>query len=82
MKMIMLAFRNFKSSVRIYMALIISLAFTIAVYFNFQNMIYSNMFASLGDHNKEFTDMIIQTVSVVLICFSFFFPITSSFLIL
>ena len=73
MKMIMLAFRNFKSSVRIYMALIISLAFTIAVYFNFQNMIYSNMFASLGDHNKEFTDMIIQTVSVVLICFSFFF---------
>lgn len=73
MKMISLVFRNFKSSVRSYMALIVSLAFTIAVYFNFQNMIYSNTFASLGSHNKEFINMIIQTVSVVLICFSFFF---------
>ncbi len=73
MKMIALAFRNFKSSAKSYLSLVISLSFTIAVYFNFQNMIYSNTFASLGSHNKEFIDILIQTVSVVLCCFSFCF---------
>ena len=73
MKMIALAFRNFKSSAQSYLSLVISLSFTIAVYFNFQNMIYSNTFASLGSHNKEFIDILIQTVSVVLLLFFLLF---------
>ncbi len=50
-----------------------SLAFTILVLFNFQNIIYSESFAVLGEHNKEYIDMLVQTVTVVLCCFMFFF---------
>ncbi len=73
MRMFRLAFINFRNSFRSYLSLVFSLAFTILVPFNFQNIIYSESFAVLGEHNKEYIDMLVQTVTVVLCCFMFFF---------
>ena len=71
--MMRLAFSNFKSSFRNYLSLIISLAFTILVFLNFQNIIYTNMFESLGEHNSDYIEIIVRVISVVLGCFMFFF---------
>lgn len=68
-----LAFWNFKSSLKSYLALIVSMAFTILVFLNFQNITYSNLFDVLGQHNKHYIDILIQTISFVLGCFMFFF---------
>lgn len=73
MSMTRLAFLNFKNSFRNYLSLIISLAFTVLVVFNFQNLIYSDTFSVLGQHNREFINILIQVISIVLICFIFFF---------
>lgn len=73
MRMFRLAFINFRNSFRSYLSLVFSLAFTILVLFNFQNIIYSESFAVLGEHNKEYIDILVQTVTVVLCCFMFFF---------
>ncbi|MGN0295031.1 MAG: FtsX-like permease family protein [Lachnospiraceae bacterium] len=73
MSMMRLAFLNFKSSFRNYLSLIISLAFTILVFLNFQNLIYSDTFSVLGQRNKEYINILIQVISIVLICFMFFF---------
>lgn len=73
MRMIQLAFLNFRNSFKSYLSLIISLSFTILILYNFQNIIYSEAFAVLGQHNKEYIDILIQVVTVVLLCFMFFF---------
>ncbi len=73
MRMMKLAVMNFKGSFKGYLSLVISLAFTILIFLNFQNIIYSDAFAVLGTRNKEFVDIIVQVVSFVLGCFMFFF---------
>ena len=73
MRMTKLAAMNFKSNVKSYFALVISLAFTILVLYNFQNMIYSEIFVALGEHNSHLINTLIQMISIVLICFMFFF---------
>ncbi len=71
MSMIRLAFLNFKNSFRNYLTLVISLAFTILVLFNFQNLIVSGAFETLGTRNREYVEIIIQVISFVLVCFMF-----------
>ncbi|MDD3337771.1 MAG: ABC transporter permease [Lachnospiraceae bacterium] len=71
--MLKLALQNFKSSFRNYIALVISLAFTILVLLNFQYIIYSDAFTTLGERNKQYIDMVVQIISIVLGCFMFFF---------
>ncbi len=73
MRMMQLAFLNFKNSFKSYLSLVISLAFTILIFLNFQNVIYADSFAVLGAKNKEYVDIIIEVVSFVLGCFMFFF---------
>lgn len=73
MSMMKLALWNFKSSFKNYLAIILSLAFTILVFLNFQNVIYSDIFEGLGGDNKRYIDIIIQVISFVLGCFMFFF---------
>lgn len=73
MSMTRLAFLNFKSSFKHYLALIISMAFTILVFLNFQTVIYSDLFLVLGEHNKEYIDIVVRVISFVLGCFMFFF---------
>ncbi|MDE7268415.1 MAG: hypothetical protein K2N89_13210, partial [Lachnospiraceae bacterium] len=60
MNMIHLAYINFKNSFKSYLSLILSLTFTILVFFNFQNVIYSETFAVLGQRNKDYIDMLIE----------------------
>lgn len=42
MSLFKLAYSNFKRSVKNYVALIISLSFSIFTFFNFQNIVFSN----------------------------------------
>lgn len=71
--MMQLALSNVKSSFKNYLAVILSLAFTILVFLNFQNIVCSDIFEGLGDQNKEYIDILIQVISFVLGCFMFFF---------
>lgn len=73
MRMTKLALMNFKSSFKSYLALVISLAFTILVLYNFQNMIYSEIFVVLGERNSYLINTLIQMITIVLVCFMFFF---------
>lgn len=73
MSMLKLAFLNFKTSVRNYLSLVVSLAFTILIVYNFQNLIGSGVLDRLGSHNAEYVAMILNTITFVLGCFMFFF---------
>ena len=72
MSMFKLAFMNFKNSMRNYLSLIFSLAFTVLVLYNFQNLISSGVLDRLGIHNAEYVEMILQIITFVLGCFMFF----------
>lgn len=73
MKLLALSFSNFKRSVREYGMLILSLTFSIFVFFNFQSVIYSESMDVLENYNKEYIDIIVQAASVVFGVFLFFF---------
>lgn len=68
-----LAAQNFRKSISSYLSLILSLAFTVMILFNFQNIIYTEAFAVLQGRNKEYIDIVIQVITVVLVVFLFFF---------
>lgn len=73
MRMMQRAFRNFKGNFKNYLSLVISLAFTILVFLNFQNIIFSDSFAALGEINRSNADTLVEICSFVLGCFMFFF---------
>ena len=58
-----LAWINFKSGFKNYLSLVVSLAFTILVLFNFQNLIYSGGFEILGTRNKEYVEIIVNMIT-------------------
>lgn len=68
-----LAFSNFKRSVHQYASLILALAFSIFIFFNFQNVIYSDSMDVLKNFNKSYIDMVVQAATVVFTVFLFFF---------
>lgn len=73
MSMVKLAFLNFKASFKNYLSLIISLAFTILIFLNFQNIVYSEALETLGKMNARNIGIVVQAISVVLSCFMIFF---------
>ncbi len=73
MRLMQLAFLNFKNNLKNYLSLVLSLSFTILIFFNFQNIIYSDSFEVLGTQNKDYIDIIVRVISFVLGCFMFFF---------
>ena len=73
MGMTRLAFLNFKSGFKNYLSLVLSLAFTVLVFLNFQNMLGSDAYKVLGTRNKEYIDILVGTASFVLGCFMVFF---------
>lgn len=73
MSMMKLALLNYKNSFKNYLSLIVSLAFTILIFLNFQNLVYSDIFDMLGESNKEYIIIIIQVITIVLCCFMLFF---------
>lgn len=73
MRLYQLAWQNVKSSLKNYLSLILSLAFTVMIFLNFQNMVYADALDTIGSHNKNYSDMLVQTLSVVLGVFMVFF---------
>ena len=67
MSLFKLAYSNFKRSVKNYVALIISLSFSIFTFFNFQNIVFSNAMDVLKEKNSDYIAIIIQVISIVLI---------------
>lgn len=68
-----LAWQNVKSNIKNYFSLILSLAFTIMIFYNFQNLADSCLFAEIGHLNQSYSEMLIQVLSVVLGVFMVFF---------
>lgn len=73
MSLFALAYSNFKRSVREYRALVMALAFTVLIFFNFQNVIYSDSMDVLMTMNKEYIDIVVEAASLVFGVFLFFF---------
>ncbi len=73
MSLFQLALRNVKSSMKNYLLLILVMGFTILIFLNFQNVVFSDVLDVLGERNKEYIDIIVEIISVVLGCFMFFF---------
>ncbi len=68
-----LACSNFKRSVKEYASLIIALAFSVFIFFNFQNVVFSDSMDVLENFNKDYIDMIVQAASFIFGVFLFFF---------
>ena len=80
MSLFKLAYSNFKRSVKNYIALIISLSFAIFIFFNFQNIAFSDAMNVLKERNSEYISIIIEVISIVLIIFfSFLFGMQQMF---
>ncbi len=73
MSLFPLSFSNFKRSLKNYVSLIASLSFTIFILFNFQNIVFSDALDQLRYMQKSYINIVVQSVSVVLIFFMFFF---------
>lgn len=73
MGMMGLALLNFKSGFKNYLSLVLSLAFTVLVFLNFQNILGSDAYEVLGTRNREYIDILVGTASFVLGCFMIFF---------
>ena len=68
-----LAWINVKHKFKLYLLLVISLAFNVAIIYNFQQLIFSDALNILGEMNKSYITIIIQILSIVLYLFMFFF---------
>ncbi|MDE7312981.1 MAG: ABC transporter permease [Eubacterium sp.] len=73
MKLYALAWQNVKSNLKNYMSLVLSMAFSIMIFYNFQNLVGSKLFVSFGEHNEDYSNMLIRMLSVVLGVFMVFF---------
>ncbi len=73
MKLYTLAWSNFKRSVREFGVLVLSLAFSVFIFFNFQNIVFSDAMDVLENYNKDYIDIVTETLSVVFVVFLFFF---------
>lgn len=73
MSLIKLSFHNFKKSFKNYLSIIISLAFTILVLFNFQNIVNSDVLNTFSGSVLTNMRTIIQVTTIVLFCFMVFF---------
>lgn len=73
MSLIRLTMSNFKRNLRNYMSLVLALAFSVFVFFNFQCVLYSDSMEVLNNYNKDYIDLIVHALSVVFGVFLFFF---------
>lgn len=73
MSLFRLAVWNFKRSVREFGALVLSLSFSVFIFFNFQNVIYSQAMDVLMEFRKDLIDSVLQAASIVFGVFLFFF---------
>lgn len=73
MSLLKLALTNFRRSMRNFGSLILSLSFSVFIFFNFQCMVYSEAMDVLMNFKKDYIDMILQAATMVFGVFLFFF---------
>ena len=73
MKILRLSYQNLRRNFRSYLSFIFSLSFCTFILYNFLNLMDSGALDVLGEKNKDFSEMIIATVTFVLIFFVFCF---------
>lgn len=73
MSLIRLTVFNFRRNLRNYMSLVLALAFSVFIFFNFQCVLYSDSMDVLNNYNKDYIDLIVRALSVVFDVFLFFF---------
>ena len=73
MSLIRLTVFNFRRNLRNYMSLVLALAFSVFIFFNFQCVLYSDSMDVLNNYNKDYIDLIVRALSVVFGVFLFFF---------
>lgn len=65
MSLIRLTVFNFRRNLRNYMSLVLALAFSVFIFFNFQCVLYSDSMDVLNNYNKDYIDLIVRALSVV-----------------
>lgn len=73
MSIFSIAYNNFKSNIRTYMAFFISMVFSVVVLTNFEILKYGETIKVLEGENRKFTEAMLISVIVVLTVFLFFF---------
>lgn len=73
MSIVALAWQNFRHNVKQTLALVLSLSFTILIFFNFLSLIDANVIDTLGASILENVEAIIQIITFILVCFMTFF---------
>lgn len=68
-----IAYNNFKNNIKVYTMFFISMIFSVVVLSNFLIMIDGDAMKVLGDMNEEYSKLILQAITVILVIFMFFF---------
>ena len=72
MSILGIAYNNFKSNIRTYLAFFISMVFSVVVLTNFELLRYGDAINVLQDENKKFTLSVLVAVIMILSVFLFF----------
>lgn len=68
-----IAYNNFKNNIKIYTMFFISMIFSVVILSNFLIMMNGDAMKVLGDMNEEYSKLILQVITVILVIFMFFF---------
>lgn len=68
-----IAYNNFKNNIKVYTMFFVSMIFSVVVLSNFLIMIDGDAMKVLGDMNEEYSKLILQAITVILVIFMFFF---------
>lgn len=68
-----IAYNNFKNNIKVYTMFFISMIFSVVILSNFLIMMDGEAMKVLGDMNEEYSKLILQVITVILVIFMFFF---------
>lgn len=73
MSVFQISYNNFKNNIKVYTMFFISMVFSVVILSNFMILMDGNALKYLGDLNEEYTKLIIQMLTLILVIFMFFF---------
>ncbi|MCR1950388.1 ABC transporter permease [Clostridium sp. DSM 100503] len=68
-----IAYNNFKNNIKVYTMFFISMIFSVVILSNFLIMMDGEAMKVLGDMNEEYSKLILQVITAILVIFMFFF---------
>ncbi|WP_411170157.1 FtsX-like permease family protein [Clostridium sp. MB05] len=68
-----IAYNNFKNNIKVYTMFFISMIFSVVVLSNFLIMMDGDVMNVLGDMNEEYSKLVLQMITIILVIFMFFF---------